>query len=629
MIFGIRGEKYEAEYRDKTVNMKGMVFKMKKAALLFAAVSACLLLSVPAYGLESVSARDERLQTSGAQIRIPDDSGEPVITQGLRFVSTIQKSLYDSVQKPQSENDTGLGFGTVVFPTKLLDGDDLRKDTVKNGLHAAVVPAVKLKGEPNETEAVFTACMTGFIPDAETYTTEYTVVSYATYMDGETEVTVYGEPYSTGIYEVALAAVSSGKESKEVTQYLFDTIVHVVDGHTAASPVKENEIAGTCKAEGSYDEVTYCSVCRKELSRIKKSNGFGDHRYVNGKCEVCGEAEVVSHEPTIKVESVTVQSGENTVTVPISVENNPGIASLKIRVGYDDKIVLQNVSFTSLFGAYITAATPYTNPQIISMMSPLSDIGDDGIFANLKFDVSELGDGEKASITLEYDTYDTFDSEFNYVTFSVTNGEISKNAGHSEENHTPGAPVKENEIAGTCKVEGSYDEVTYCSVCRKELNRIKKSSGFGDHRYINGKCEVCGETEATAEPTIQVESVTVQSGENTVIVPISVKNNPGIASLKIRVKYDDKIVLQNISFTSLFGAYITAATPYTNPQIISMMSPLSDIGDDGIFANLKFDVSGLGDGEKASITLEYDTYDTFDSEFNYVTFSVTNGEISK
>ncbi len=37
--------------------------------------------------------------------------------------------------------------------------------------------------------------------------------------------------------------------------------------HSDAAPVRENEKAATCSAEGSYDEVIYCSVCHAELSR--------------------------------------------------------------------------------------------------------------------------------------------------------------------------------------------------------------------------------------------------------------------------------------------------------------------------------------------------------------------------
>lgn len=47
-----------------------------------------------------------------------------------------------------------------------------------------------------------------------------------------------------------------------------ETQVHT---HTAASPVRENEVAITYTTNGSYDEVTYCASCGKELSRVKKT----------------------------------------------------------------------------------------------------------------------------------------------------------------------------------------------------------------------------------------------------------------------------------------------------------------------------------------------------------------------
>ena len=37
--------------------------------------------------------------------------------------------------------------------------------------------------------------------------------------------------------------------------------------------------------------------------------------------------------------------------------------------------------------------------------------------------------------------------------------------------HTPGDPVRENEVPATCSKAGSYDEVVYCTVCHEELSR--------------------------------------------------------------------------------------------------------------------------------------------------------------
>ena len=41
--------------------------------------------------------------------------------------------------------------------------------------------------------------------------------------------------------------------------------------HTPADAVRENEVAATCTAAGSYDEVVYCSVCNAEISRTQKT----------------------------------------------------------------------------------------------------------------------------------------------------------------------------------------------------------------------------------------------------------------------------------------------------------------------------------------------------------------------
>ena len=41
--------------------------------------------------------------------------------------------------------------------------------------------------------------------------------------------------------------------------------------------------------------------------------------------------------------------------------------------------------------------------------------------------------------------------------------------------HTAGKPVKENEVAATYSMAGSYEEVVYCVVCKAEVSRIKKT----------------------------------------------------------------------------------------------------------------------------------------------------------
>lgn len=67
-------------------------------------------------------------------------------------------------------------------------------------------------------------------------------------------------------------------------------------GHKAADAVRENEVAATCIAGGSYDEVVYCSVCKAEISRDAKTtpvdpaNHTGNTEVINAKEATCKEA---------------------------------------------------------------------------------------------------------------------------------------------------------------------------------------------------------------------------------------------------------------------------------------------------------------------------------------------------
>ena len=62
-------------------------------------------------------------------------------------------------------------------------------------------------------------------------------------------------------------------------------------------------------------------------------------------------------------------------------------------------------------------------------------------------------------------------------------------------NHTAGAAVKEDDVPATCTVGGSYDEVTYCKVCKTELNRTHKTTAAQGHdlEHHEAKAAACTE----------------------------------------------------------------------------------------------------------------------------------------
>ncbi len=263
---------------------------------------------------------------------------------------------------------------------------------------------------------------------------------------------------------------------------------------------------------------------------------------------------------TISVESVAANPGDS-VQVKIDIANNPGIASLKFDVKYDEYLTLTNVEFNSEFGSYVTAPTPYKNPQTISMISPLKEIDTNGNFAVLTFFVSNnMPEKYRAEITVTYDEDDIFDADYNNVPVEVVNG------------------------------------------------------------YV--------ETSASAENqfTIQVGQAVVD--ERTVKVDVILSNNPGLASLKFNVAYDEYLTLTNVEFNSAFGSYITAPTPYKNPQTISMISPLSEVNANGVFVTLTFAVKDeVPDNYLADITISFDKDDIFDEDYENINTKVINGSV--
>ena len=62
-------------------------------------------------------------------------------------------------------------------------------------------------------------------------------------------------------------------QTKEVTDVAKQTT------HTPKAAVKEKEVAATCEADGSYEEVICCSVCGEELSRETKTVKAAGHDY--------------------------------------------------------------------------------------------------------------------------------------------------------------------------------------------------------------------------------------------------------------------------------------------------------------------------------------------------------------
>lgn len=137
---------------------------------------------------------------------------------------------------------------------------------------------------------------------------------------------------------------------------------------------------------------------------------------------------------SLKAGTVSAQPGSE-VNVPINIEVNPGIASLKFSVKYDNTyLTLTNVTFPKNTGTYSSVPEPYSANQIINFVSPLASFNKTGLFATLTFTVSEDAELDRMEdITIEFGEDDVFDMNFNNVPLSVSKGCVHISDGSVED----------------------------------------------------------------------------------------------------------------------------------------------------------------------------------------------------
>ncbi len=128
---------------------------------------------------------------------------------------------------------------------------------------------------------------------------------------------------------------------------------------------------------------------------------------------------------SLRINSAFAQPGAE-VQVPVILENNTGLASLKFSIQYDNEVLtLTNVTFPKNTGTYSSVPEPYAADQVLNFVSPLSAYSKTGTFATLTFLVNENAAlNESANILVVYEEEDVFDMGFNNVALSASMGSV-------------------------------------------------------------------------------------------------------------------------------------------------------------------------------------------------------------
>ena len=344
----------------------------------------------------------------------------------------------------------------------------------------------------------------------------------------------------------SIVHTATGKYNNEA---ITDTKTEKLEakGHIAGETKIENVIESTCEVGGSYDEVVYCTVCGKELSRTTVKTEAKGHKWNPGtitteptcteegvktfECTVCGKTktekvEALGHDWnndfTVDKEATCEETGLKSIhckrcderkeitTIPakghvkgeVKIENATE-ASCEVGGTYDkviyctvcNKELSRNTVKTEAKGHKWDNGKITTEPTCTEEGVKTFECTVCGKTKTEK--VEALGHDWNNDFTVDKEATC---EETGLKSIHCKRCDIKKDETViPAKGHVAGEKKIENATEAVCEAGGSYDEVVYCTVCNKELSRNTVKTEAKGHKWNEGK--------VTTEPTCTEEGV--------------------------------------------------------------------------------------------------------------------------
>lgn len=116
---------------------------------------------------------------------------------------------------------------------------------------------------------------------------------------------------------------------------------------------------------------------------------------------------------------------------------------------------------------------------------------------------------------------------------------------------------------------------------------------------------------------------------STIEVPISLKSNPGISSLRFKVHFDSYLTLKNVSYNENVTGQTIQPENYENPVTLMWVSPFENYSQDAEFAVLTFKVAeNAPENKNIEISVTYDPNDIYNMAEVNVPCVITEGKVT-
>lgn len=382
-----------------------------------------------------------------------------------------------------------------------------------------------------------------------------------------------------------------------------------------------------------------CTICDKVFADANGNNETTveavtipakGHDFEN---DVCGNCGVKITGASVLLPTLSARPGD-TVTVPVTLTNNPGLITAKITLNFDDtRLQLMSAEDTGLLTGGVfgnTMASPYVLTW--EKGDQTADNTENGILANLTFKVLEGAAVGTAALTAEVS--DTGNTAMESVALSVTDGAVNVTDYFPGDVNSDGAvelldvTVLRRFIAGwsgvtldqaAADVNGD-DEIGLddAVILRRHL------AGWPGYELPYVPAQTAAVMRLSDDlPVFSVNDVVGRQGDH-VTVEITLESNPGIVAGGVEVVYDtDKLHLIHAVDTGLLpGALFGNVVDQIPYRLTWEDGTAADTTACGVVARLTFEIREEGVHE-----VDLTAYRGHNFDLEPVIFGTASGKI--
>jgi len=238
--------------------------------------------------------------------------------------------------------------------------------------------------------------------------------------------------------------------------------------------------------------------------------------------------------PTITVGSASGKPGE-TVSIPVTIENNSGIIALYCDIAYDDsQLKLTKVTNGNVLEGPGHSGSLTTNPYRLCFDMSLAPANNtkNGVIVTLQFEIIPAAKTGETAITITYDPEEIYDYNLKNVNFEKRNGKISINSGNNNGEPSPTSNPKQNNTTDTSSSKNG-DKI--------EVDIIPNDKTPWDKVIIGGNTDISNKNITTE----QTEEGLIIRGNDLSGVTIEIQKDGKKASVDVNTDQKEVLIKEN------------------------------------------------------------------------------------